>query len=65
MVARKLTIIGTVVTVLAMMLVISSQLGNTYENTPRIFGVDSLLLGAVLILSASTIIIIYAIMRNI
>ena len=61
---RTATIIGQTLTILAMVLVISSRIGNTDENVPRIFGVDSLLLGAILILLASTIIVIYAVLMG-
>lgn len=57
---RKATIIGQTLTVLAMVLVISSRVGSTDKNVSRIFGLDSLLLGAVLILLASTTVVIYA-----
>lgn len=61
---RTATIIGQALTILAMALVVSSRIGNADENVPRIFGVDSLLLGAVLVLLASTLVIVYAATMN-
>ena len=61
---RTATILGQALTILAMVLVVSSRVGNTDENVPRIFGVDSLLLGAVLVLVASTLVVIYAVTMN-
>ena len=57
---RKAVILSQAITVLAMVLLISSRVGNTYVNAPRFFGVDALLLGATLILLASLTIIVYA-----
>ena len=58
---RKVVLISQVVTILAMVLLIFSRVGNTFENAPRFFDIDALLLGATLVLLASITIIIYAI----
>ena len=58
---RTVVILSQAITVLAMILIISFRVGDTYLNAPRFFGVDTLLLGATLVLLASITIIIYAI----
>lgn len=58
--ARKAVILGQSFTVLAVVLVVSTRTGDTYGSTPRLFGVDSLLLAAVTVLLVSISIIVCA-----
>lgn len=57
--ARKVMIISLAVMVLAMVLIISSRVGNTYKNATRFFGIDVLLFGATLILLVIVVFVIY------
>lgn len=59
--SRKAVIISQSFVILALVLVISSRMDTTSENTLRIFGVDYLLLGAVVVLLISTTIILYTV----
>jgi hypothetical protein len=57
--ARKAVILSQGFTILAMLLLVSARVGDAPENAPRLFGVDTLLIGVVAVLLLSSSIVTY------
>ena len=60
---RRAIVLGQIFTILAMVLLIASRWGNTYRDVPRIFGIDSLILVAVVILLVSSTLVVYTLRK--
>lgn len=58
--ARRAVILGQIFTVIAMLRLVSTRLGDATGDAPRLFGVDSLALVAAVALLASISLIAYA-----
>lgn len=58
--ARKAVLVSQGFTLLAMLLLVSTRIGDAPGNAPRLFGVDSLLVAAVVVLVCSMALVTYA-----